>query len=303
MHLFPGPLQEILRHPSVPNLGDAHDRRIALLHKLPQPGQLIPRQPHRVAHHLLVHLALELEHDLADGAARRPVIEAALALAHALVVARRVHRRVRHHPVVQPVLQPAQPPPDRVVRDLQLRRRDPPVVVLEPQPVVAEHQRRTLDGAAGADLRPPLERFPVLFHEFRLDPALQRRARGDGSGVVRNLRCDASAENGGEAWLGDEHEARYRGGAKPDVQHVLVRIDDGIVIFPAMVALCDGQLLFSVLPSQGVIWLLSCFTGAAMADTREACRLPRECQVGYSVVGSPEQLDAWSRARLLRVAS
>lgn len=142
---FPGPPQEFLGD-TVAQFGDAHDGRIALLHKLVLTWQFVSGQPEGVLDNLLVQITLQLENDLADGNSAGPVVEASLSLSHSALVTTGIHTNVGTDPGVEAVLHSSKSLPDDVLAVFQLGGRNTPVVVQKSNAIVTPNQ----GGAAGA---------------------------------------------------------------------------------------------------------------------------------------------------------
>ena len=172
---------------SVAQLGDAHDRRVTLLHKLvlayqvisisiqpasespnqPRSGkstiltrQLVSSQSKSILDDLLVQIALQLENDLADRHPGGPIIKTSLSLSHSALVSGRVDTDVGADARVQHVLHSPQPLPDDILAVLELGGRDASVVVEQADAVVAPDQSRAARAAAG---RHAWASFAILF--------------------------------------------------------------------------------------------------------------------------------------------
>lgn len=178
-HLLPCPPQALLSD-TVSKLRNAHDRRVAFLHKFILPRQLVTRQPERIPDNLLVHIALDLKQDLAHGRPARPVVEAALTLTHTLIVSGGVDADVGGHAVVEAVLHATQALLDGLVGDLELLRGDSAVVVLQSDAVVAPHECCAARAAAGRDARSAFARF-AGFAGFGSEPVEASRCGREGA--------------------------------------------------------------------------------------------------------------------------
>lgn len=170
------------------HLCNAHDRRIALFHKLIQSRQFVSRQSHRIPDHLLVDVAFQLEQNPAHGHPHRPVIETTLSLSHSLVVPRSIYTDIRGNAVVETVLHASEAFFDGFVGDFEGRRGDAAIVVLEADSIVAPDQRSAFCAAASGNFAASFARF-CGFAAFGSKPVEGAGSCAEGAGM--GLRLDA----------------------------------------------------------------------------------------------------------------
>jgi hypothetical protein len=120
---------ERLLSDTISKLGDAHDWRISMTHKLIHSRQLGSSQSESILDNLLMQLSLEFEDDLADGDTRSPVIETTLSLSHTRLVSGSVDTNVCRDACVEAVLHSTQAFTDDIFANLELCSTDATVVI------------------------------------------------------------------------------------------------------------------------------------------------------------------------------